>query len=124
MAVKVIDASALAALVFVEPDGAAIVEALEGHELHAPGLLMYEMANVARTKIRRRPESRSDIEAQLADLQWLAVTIHHLDAAELLRVAIESDLTAYDAAYLWLARALNAELVTLDERLERAATAP
>jgi predicted nucleic acid-binding protein len=29
-------------------------------------------------------------------------------------------LSLYDASYLWLARALDAELVTLDERLVRA----
>jgi len=120
MAVKVVDASALAALVFLEPDGDAIVQALEDHELHAPTLVRYEIANVARTKIRGHPDSQPEIEAQLAALSRLDITLHDLDAAALLAAAIAADLTAYDAAYLWLARALSAELVTLDERLQRA----
>lgn len=117
MAVKVVDASALA---FLEPDGDAIVQALEGHELHAPTLVGYEIANVARTKVRRRPDSQPEIEAQLAALSRLDITLHDIDAAALLGAATAADLTAYDAAYFWLARALGAELVTLDERLQRA----
>jgi predicted nucleic acid-binding protein len=34
---------------------------------------------------------------------------------------LRTGLTAYDAAYLWLARHLDAELVTLDTELQRAA---
>jgi predicted nucleic acid-binding protein len=44
-----------------------------------------------------------------------------LDAT--LDLAGRTGLTAYDASYLWLARRLNAELVTLDRQLERAAAA-
>jgi predicted nucleic acid-binding protein len=121
MAVKVVDTSALAALAFIEPDGDAIVQALQGHELHAPTLMRYEIANVARTRIRRRPDSQAEIKAQLADLARLDITLHDLDVRALLDTAIAADLTAYDAAYLWLARALGAELVTLDDRLARAA---
>lgn len=120
MAAKVVDASALAALMFLEPDGDSIVQALEGHELHAPTLVGYEIANVARTKVRRRPDSQPEIHAQLAALSRLDITLHDIDAAALLGTAIAADLTAYDAAYLWLARVLNAQLVTLDERLQRA----
>ena len=36
----------------------------------------------------------------------------------LVDVARSTGLTAYDAAYLWLARELEVELVTLDVRLE------
>jgi predicted nucleic acid-binding protein len=36
-----------------------------------------------------------------------------------LTLAAETGLTAYDASYLWLAMARDAELVTLDNRLAR-----
>jgi predicted nucleic acid-binding protein len=39
-------------------------------------------------------------------------------------LALETGLTAYDASYLWLARRLGAELVTLDKALDAAAKAP
>jgi predicted nucleic acid-binding protein len=38
-----------------------------------------------------------------------------------LDLALDMDLTAYDASYLWLARHLQAELVTLDVDLADAA---
>lgn len=40
---------------------------------------------------------------------------------EVILLAEETGLTAYDAAYLWLARALDAELVSLDAKVLRAA---
>ena len=38
-----------------------------------------------------------------------------------LALAVATALTPYDASYLWLARTMNLELITLDERLRRAA---
>jgi len=38
-------------------------------------------------------------------------------------LALETGLTVYDASYLWLARRLGAELVTLDKALDAAARA-
>ena len=35
-------------------------------------------------------------------------------------LAEQTKLTLYDASYLWLASALDAELVTLDDKLARA----
>ncbi len=64
---KVVDASALGALLFGEPRAAEVAERLERCEL---------------ARHRR--------------------------------------LTVYDAAYLWLARSLDAELVTFDRKLARA----
>jgi predicted nucleic acid-binding protein len=43
------------------------------------------------------------------------------DYPAVLRLANESGITVYDAAYLWLARELDAELVTLDRKLAEAA---
>lgn len=44
-----------------------------------------------------------------------------VDAHEAAILAEEHGLTAYDAAYLWVARGLRAVLVTPDERLAAAA---
>ena len=44
-----------------------------------------------------------------------------MDFAEVARMANKLGLSAYDASYLWLARILGVELVTLDDRLAKAA---
>ncbi|MBV8446586.1 MAG: type II toxin-antitoxin system VapC family toxin [Hyphomicrobiales bacterium] len=43
-----------------------------------------------------------------------------VDIAATLDLAETAGLTAYDASYLWLARVLGAELVTLDRKLAAA----
>jgi predicted nucleic acid-binding protein len=53
----------------------------------------------------------------------LSIDTHEVDPVATLTLAEQFNLTAYDASYLWLARQLNIELVTLDQRLARAATA-
>ena len=42
-------------------------------------------------------------------------------SADLLSLALETGLTAYDASYLWVAKSLGCELLTFDEQLARAA---
>jgi len=120
-AVKVVDTSALAALLFGEPEAEEVAGALDGARLVAPGLLGFELANVYVTKCRRYPHQREALLAafQLRDrfgTQEIAV-----DHAATLEIALTTGLTAYDASYLWLARQLGAELVTLDKELQRAA---
>jgi uncharacterized protein with PIN domain len=46
MAVKVVDASAVAALLFSEPEAEIVASALDGAELVAPTLLSFELTNV------------------------------------------------------------------------------
>ena len=66
-------------------------------------------------------------EALLAAFQLrdrLGVEEIAVDHADVLELALKTGLTANDASYLYLARQLGAELVTLDKMLGRAATAP
>ena len=120
MAVDVVDASALAALLFGEPDGAAIAERLHGASLVAPALLPFEMANICLKKLRRYPEQRQALIAAYALMGRMDITAVDVDHTEVLDLAERSGLTAYDASYLWLARKLGAKLVTLDKKLEEA----
>jgi predicted nucleic acid-binding protein len=46
-----------------------------------------------------------------------------IDPPEVVALAEATGLTAYDACYLWLARTLRADLITLDRRLAAAADA-
>ncbi len=121
MAVKVVDASAAAALLFVEPEADAVAERLNGARLIAPALISFELANVCLMKMRRHPEQRSALLATFGLRFRLAVEEIAVDHAETMDLADATGLTAYDASYLWLARKLGAELVTLDRRLARAA---
>ena len=117
MPARVVDASALAAVLFGEPEGERVAKALGPGPLLVPTLLRYEIANVAVTKIRRHPEARSALVRALALFPRLDVREVAVPAAETTELAEESGLSAYDAAYLWLARTLGVELVTLDARL-------
>jgi predicted nucleic acid-binding protein len=122
MAIVVVDASALAAVAFQEPEAQAMRDRLEGQSLAAPQLLAYELANVAVTKLRRHPREAATIQAGLAAILAEDFEIYWSDVnhVEVVAVARQTGLTAYDAAYLWLARHLDAELVTLDADLARA----
>jgi predicted nucleic acid-binding protein len=120
-AAKVVDASAIAAVLFGEPEGEAAARRLEGARLVAPSLLGFELANVCVTKCRRHPRQREALLAAFALRRRLAIEEVAVDHAAVIEFALETKLTAYDASYLWLARELGAELVTLDDALERAA---
>jgi len=121
--VKVVDASALAAILFAEPDAEAMAERLTGARLAAPSLIDYELANVCLTKIRRQPGQREALHAAFRLAHRLKVETVAVDHAAVLDLAEATGLTAYDASYLWLARSLGGELVTLDRKLVAASAA-
>lgn len=121
MAIKVIDASALAALIFVEPEADRIDALTAGVELAAPALIGFEMANACRTKLRRNPDERGVLLTQFLSYLATSIDIREVDLLATLSLAERLNLTAYDASYLWLARELNVELVTLDRQLAQAA---
>jgi len=120
MAVKVVDASALGALLFGEPEGAAVAERLRGAGLVAPALLPFEVTNVCLKKMRRYPDQRDALMAAFEMLGRMGVGVVEVDHTEALVLAERSGLTAYDASYLWLARRTSSELVTLDRQLAAA----
>lgn len=120
MAVKVIDSSALAALVFVEPKGQQVVNMVQDDDLVAPPLLSFELANVCLTKIRRHPAQKTLLLAGFHMIDQLPLTFLDVNLFEVLDVAENSGLTVYDSSFLWLAITLNVELVTLDKSLTKA----
>jgi predicted nucleic acid-binding protein len=72
--------------------------------------------------MRRQPSRRDAIRAAFDLANRLRVETIAVDQAAIVDLAEATGLTAYDASYLWLARALGAELVTLDRKLAGAST--
>lgn len=117
MVVKVVDASAVGALLFGEPDGPEIAMRLRESRLVAPALLTFEVASICVKKLRRYPDLRDSLKQGLQLFGRLAIEQLEVDTSGVVALTEATELTAYDASYLWLAQKLDAELVTLDRAL-------
>jgi predicted nucleic acid-binding protein len=116
----VIDASALAAVLYDEPEAPAVLTGCQ-QELIAPTLLPYEMANVCRTKMLRRPDEARRLLDCHRSMSRIEIRLLEPDWETLPQLAHRWGLSVYDAAYLQLARCEDAALITLDARLAAAA---
>ena len=72
---------------------------------------------MARKKARRYPQIREKIFRTLEIGLSLEINWTEVEHVEVLRLALDTGLTAYDASYLYLTRSLGLPLVTFDERL-------
>ena len=117
---KVADASAVVALLFDESTREEVIPRLRGASLHAPSLIGFEVANACLKKMRAHPAERQTLFDAFSFFDELAISQETVDLDEVIALAEQTKLSIYDASYLWLARALGAELVTLDDKLARA----
>jgi predicted nucleic acid-binding protein len=121
--VIVVDASALLEALLRTPAAKAVENRLfaPGQTLHAPHLLDVEVAQVI-----RRYAANGEIDSErgrmaLTDLADLPLRRYPHDILLLRIWDLRNNLTAYDAAYVALAEALDAPLLTRDRRLAAAA---
>jgi predicted nucleic acid-binding protein len=119
--IKVIDASALAAVIFAEASAEAVVARVQDCDLVAPSLLDFELVNICVTKLRRAPAERTALLGQYGKRGAIKIETMDVDHMAVLALAQRTGLTGYDASYLHLARTLEVELVTLDRQLAEAA---
>ena len=116
----VIDASVLAvALLDDGQDGDTVRDRLRGEQLAAPALIDLEVASVWRGLARCGHLDPRRVRLALEDLQELP--LQRVEHTSLLWRCWElrDNLTIYDAAYVALAEALQAPLLTGDRRLAR-----
>lgn len=117
----VADATVLAAALFGEAEQQQAAALLQARALCAPHLVDYEIANVATKKLRRERLPESAVLACLDAYAALDIERHAIQLGPVLSLAQRYQLTAYDAAYLWLAEQLQAPLATFDTQLAAAA---
>ena len=118
----VLDASAVLEVLLRTPVARAIEARLfaAGESLHAPHLLDVEVAQVLRRYAAAGSLDADRGREALVDLVDLPITRypHHLFLPRIWE--LRHNVTAYDAAYLALAEALQAPLLTCDARLAAA----
>ena len=118
----VVDASALLE-VLLRTKGAEAVEAWlfePSQTLHAPHLVDVEIAQVIRRYAARGEMDDARGRAALADLADLAMQRYPHDFLLPRIWELRNNLSAYDAAYVALAEALDAPLLTRDQALAAA----
>jgi predicted nucleic acid-binding protein len=116
---KVVDASALLELLLgterAEQIGESLLQAEES--VHAPHLIDIEIVQALRRLVKLKLLDSGRAEQALEDLASLVI-VRHVHASLLARIwELREAVSAYDGAYLAVAEALNAPLLTCDRRL-------
>ena len=101
-----------------------MLEWISGDPLVAPTLISYEVANTCWKKLLRYPERRRQLVAAYTLFPRMAVQPWRIALGDAILLAESEKLTVYDASYLWLARRLRVELITLDRDLLAASRRP
>lgn len=118
----VLDASAIVELLLGTNPGRSIAARIADPALglHVPHLADVEIAQALRRYVREGELDAASAASALEDLRSLDLE-RHAHEPLLDRIwALRENLTAYDAAYVALAEALNTTLLTCDGRLARA----
>jgi predicted nucleic acid-binding protein len=116
----VVDASALIHLLADDEVGEWVREEIDGLDLHAPELVMFETANVLRHHERDGILSADMAALVMADLVALPIELCSFAPLAQRVWELRHNLTAYDAAYVALAELGEVGLVTIDRRLAKA----
>ena len=116
---RVVDASVIAAMAFEEPRAEEAEDLLRDATLFAPEIFPYELVSVALKKTKVVPLQSFDIGMRLREALSIRIKLVSMAPLELLQLAVETNLTIYDAAYLQAALRLGCPLVTFDAKLAR-----
>ena len=119
--IKVVDASAIGALAFGEPEAEDVSATISNSSMVAPLLLWFELSSICLKKIKKRPDQKDLLLNAFHLAQMLPIDMAAVDHLGVIRLAEKKQITTYDASYLWISRQLDGELVTLDRRLLAAA---
>lgn len=118
----VVDASAIVDALVDTDRALAVLDEMDGEDLHAPALLDFEVVSALRGHVLGRLLTRVRAEEAIENFTRLTIERHHMTDGLTEIIRLRHNFTAYDAAYVVLAHSLDATLLTTDEKLEDART--
>ncbi|MXX69930.1 MAG: type II toxin-antitoxin system VapC family toxin [Gemmatimonadales bacterium] len=119
----VVDTNVMMSFVFGGTDGAAAADLLrKDPEWAAPVILLSELRNALLGVVRRGVATSAQVKAMGDDAAHvLGSRIVGIPGGLVIDIALECGLTAYDAEFVAVARALGVRLATLDRQVLRVA---
>ena len=104
-----------------EPANPNLLALLADEELHAPALLDFEVASELRGHVLGGKLDPVRLDEAVEDFTGLRIERHQMTGMLGYMLDLRDNFTVYDAAYLVLAQALEATVVTADAKLREAA---
>jgi predicted nucleic acid-binding protein len=118
--VIVVESSAMVDALVDEPVNPQLLALLADEELHAPALLDFEVASALRGHAMGGKLDLPRLDEAIEDFTALRVERHQMTGLLGHILDLRDNFTVYDAAYVVLAQALEAPLVTADTKLSEA----
>lgn len=116
----VVDASVVVDALVGYPANPAVIDRIAQEDLHAPTLLDFEVASALRGHALAGRVSTARLQEAIGDYLDLRIHRHPMTQSLLALLDLRENFTVYDAAYVLLADALQAPLVTVDAKQREA----
>jgi len=111
------ESSAIVDALVDDPANPELLALIADSELHAPSLIDYEVASALRGHVLGGKLAGSQLEEAAEDFSALRIERYPLATMMQAVLDLRENFTVYDAAYVVLAQALEAPLVTADAKL-------
>jgi predicted nucleic acid-binding protein len=118
--VIVIESSAMVDALVGDPASPNLLALLADEELHAPALLDFEVASALRGHVLGGKLDPVRLDEAVEDFIALQIERHPMTNLLGPMLDLRDNFTVYDAAYLVLAQALNAPILSADAKLKEA----
>jgi predicted nucleic acid-binding protein len=117
----VADTNTFLAVALNEPERQWLIEVTAEHQLVAPAVLPYEIANAISALIRRKAVAGDRAEEIWRAAARIPVELAEIDILAALRLAADCGVYAYDGYFLQCALEARCPLLTLDKTMRRVA---
>ena len=113
----VLDTSAIIAAIADEPDGDKVIDLTENAILVCPSVISFEIANSLTRMIRKKVIDKEKMNDLLKSFQKIPIKIFENNLEDVLEIAWDYKIYAYDAFFLDTAQSLKLPLLTFDDRM-------
>jgi predicted nucleic acid-binding protein len=117
----VVDTNTFLAVALDEPEKEWLIEATTDHDLVAPAVLPYEIANALSSLLRRKRLTEPQLAEAWDAAAAVPVELASVDARASLLLAGQFRIYAYDAYFLQCSLETKCPLLTLDRGMKRVA---
>lgn len=118
----VIDTSALISVILHEPERNRIIEVTSGCVLLGPGSIPWEIGNAFSAMFKQNRLSLHAAKQSLKIYSEIPIRLMQADYVNVLQISKKTNMYAYDAYMMDIALRFHSPLLTLDQKLKRAAT--